>query len=476
MNKNNAFRLNNLVLVMILLLAACRSNAAQQTEALLPTPANLATQAPPTSQATRHTPTATVKKGAVKGTLTPTPMPADTIFAPTETVEAQPTATSTTVITTSLPDALLKIVQSDAWAGLGIEAEQKAAWENFAQTGSGIPSPDEQGYIQDFVTQWDVLNAAAGEQIVPSDAQVVYRVSTFAHQGGSPQPVLYAAVGNSKAPNGQEQLFLIARDRKNEPVGLEAAPLMDGMFQRIRQDGQYIEYVDSGKKNVLLFADARKLAPGRQSEEVLMQMMGDLFSNNDAYMESSIFPRYYFPVEGVNSQFFTFETLMTYNQILQMNDAFQLLDRPDFAPLKNAIFNKDISVTIIKGSNVFLGRTYLGTGVMQLNRQDLLGNKYWLVSVLSHEGTHTLQTLPTGGDQCKNGLRREVGDMTIPQDFFNWDANQVLDAIPSMNIGAYHVGFWVLAKLGLLDRYVPDWRSILQTGKISGQWVANGCQ
>jgi hypothetical protein len=288
--------------------------------------------------------------------------------------------------------------------------------------------------------------------------------------------VLYAAVAEGELLDEGEQLFLLGRTRHDEPAGLVAAPPVEGMLQRISPDGQLVEYVDINRNSVLLYADARKLQEGPESDEVLLEMLGDLYRRNHSYSKSGLYPRYYFPVEGVEAQFFTLDTLLTHSQIVQMNEAFALLNRPEFAPLKNAIFSQGTAVAIIEGSDIFLGRTYLGTGVMQLNRRDLLGNKYWLVSVLAHEGTHILQTRPTSGNACRNALRREVGNQQIPDDFFSWSAEQVVEAIPTMEIGAYHVGFWVLEKLGVLQTYVPTWRSILQTGKVENQWVSGACQ
>jgi hypothetical protein len=108
--------------------------------------------------------------------------------------------------------------------------------------------------------------------------------------------------------------------------------------------------------------------------------------------------------------------------------------------------------------------------VVELDRRDLFGNRYELASVIAHEGSHVLQgDLKNGVDVCKQILAREIGNSTIPQDFYTWDANQLLQAIKDGKIGAYHASLWSMYKLGLKNL---DWVvEAIHTGQVNGQSV-----
>jgi hypothetical protein len=418
-------------------------------------------------------------------TFSPTPPPVDpTVTATSPTATAQATATDTPKPQPpSLSESLLQIVESDDWQTLGMDPDQAARWERFARSGDRLSSEEENQYVQNFVQQWELVNVAAEHMVVPDDVRPALRVMILEHEIGGAEPVLYAAVANGFAPEGEQQLYLIALDAEGEPVGLLAAPVITGLRQQISVDGRYVEYVDAARNVHLLSADARQLTGEGHREETLLEMLGEVYTNLSSYTRSKLYPRYTFPIQGVESSFYTVETLLTHLQIVQMNEAFQLLSRPEFAPLKDAIFTQDTTVTIIEHADLYAGLTVLGSGVMQLDRRDLLGDKYILASVLIHEGAHILQPVPKGSaassaNACNLALRMEIGDRKIPEGFFDWTAEQILEGIDSQEIGAYHAGFWVLEQIGVLGEgyYWPDWREILSTGMINQRWIAGVCE
>ena len=80
-----------------------------------------------------------------------------------------------------------------------------------------------------------------------------------------------------------------------------------------------------------------------------------------------------------------------------------LYNRPDLMVLKSAFLGPQVAVIVTNDLGRAIGLTYTGTGVVEIDRQDLFGNKYWIAMVLAHEASHVLQgAMP---DQCSTLFR-----------------------------------------------------------------------
>jgi hypothetical protein len=385
-------------------------------------------------------------------------------------VVLEPTVYSTTPIPpptfTGDPDSLrrdlAKAIASPGWATLGLPEAQAAKWQAFADS-QGQLSTGEKATLADFLAQWKTLNALTAGSLVPPGADLQLRAKSFTVSGGGDRVVLYGQEGSSAQP----RLFLKAHDRNGKAVALVLAPAMDRLHQEIGPDGEYVLYLDA-RGRTLLYADARPLDPGQPKEKALKDRLDGLYGDGD-YATASIYPRFFYPAPGVQAGFYAIDQTLTYPQVLLLREALDLFDRPVLAPFKPEIFASGIAYLVVERISEAAGLTYTGTDVVELNRRDLFGNKYDLASVIAHEGSHVLQGGLKSGDGCDAILRREIGDGTIPQGFSNWTAEQVLEAVKALRIGAYHVSLWTLTKLGIQD---VGWvAQAIRTGKVNGQSV-----
>jgi hypothetical protein len=123
------------------------------------------------------------------------------------------------------------------------------------------------------------------------------------------------------------------------------------------------------------------------------------------------------------------------------------------------------------GGGFAAGLNYTGTGVVELDRRDLFGNRYYLAEVLAHEGSHVLQGDVNARDLCSEYMKREVGDHQIPDDFYQWTADQLIQAVKARQVRAYHVSLWVLDELGLHGEEFKWVQQVIRTGKANGESV-----
>lgn len=108
-----------------------------------------------------------------------------------------------------------------------------------------------------------------------------------------------------------------------------------------------------------------------------------------------------------------------------------------------------------------------------------LGNRYYLAEVLAHEGSHVLQGDVNARDPrslCSEYIKREVGDHQIPDDFYQWTADQLIQAVKAKQVGAYHVLLWVLDELGLHGEEFRWLQQVIRTGKVNGESVVLACR
>lgn len=398
-----------------------------------------------------------------------TTKPAD---GPTATLRPSPTPTLD-------PDARLSLRLSEAieandWPVQGLDPALASSWEQFSRQGGDLGAAELE-MLEQFLDRWDLLQQAAEMARLPGDADLTLRVEMLPEASGMTRPVLYAVVGGQEESE-ETQLFLLAHDTLGEVAGLAAAPIITGLEQRIGADGWLVEYVDPQKERVMLRADAHKLDLSRQADELLKRRLDEVYLKNSPFTRGGIYPRYYFPVEGVGAGFYLVEKSLTFQQILQLNEAFSLFERPNMVPLKTTFFGAGTSVVIVEQMEIAAGLTYAGTGVIELDRRDLFGNKYYLAEVLAHEGSHVLQGNMAKSAGCDQALKREVGDQKIPADFFTWTGDQLIDAVRKHTIGAYHVSLWVLNEVGLRGRDIDLLREVIQTGQMFGQSLVPFCK
>ena len=110
---------------------------------------------------------------------------------------------------------------------------------------------------------------------------------------------------------------------RDDPVGLLPAPHIEGLGQRISQDGAFVEYVDP-KGRAMLLADARKLDIDDAKERKLRDRLEDLYPENNYFAYAS-YPRYFLPGDEIKASFYGLEESLSATQILQLNDAVALV-------------------------------------------------------------------------------------------------------------------------------------------------------
>ena len=227
------------------------------------------------------------------------------------------------------------------------------------------------------------------------------------------------------------------------------APEINGLTAHLGTDGKVVEY-EAAKGEIILLADAEQLNGKNSDEEHLVEALKTLYDINGVYVRSATYPRFRFPAQGVDASFFGVDRALTYLQIVRLKEALDLFSRPDFIPLRSVILDPRNNYIFIETiGRDHLGENYIGSRVVLLDRQSLFTNTYLLAMVIAHEGSHVLQGEPGPRFTCQDLLQREVGDQKIPNNFSNWNADQVIQGIRTGQLGAYHVSYWVLAKLGL---------------------------
>jgi hypothetical protein len=234
-----------------------------------------------------------------------------------------------------------------------------------------------------------------------------------------------------------------------------------------------VQYLDN-KGRVLVTVDEPTLEANNDQDNMLRQILEGIYGVDSPYAKASTYPRFRFPMDGMEAGFYALDVNLTYLQIVRLREALDLFNRATFASMKSDLFSADIAYVVIdKISGSTAGLTYAGTGVVELDRRDLFGNRYILASVIAHEGSHVLQGAMPANAGCDTNVRREIGDQTIPDGFYNWDATTLLQAIKDSKIGAYHVSLWMLYKLGVPNTsWIVD---AIHTGKVGDESVVS-CQ
>jgi hypothetical protein len=245
-------------------------------------------------------------------------------------------------------------------------------------------------------------------------------------------------------------------------------PEIAGLVSRAAGEG-LTEYQDE-QGRVILTARYRFLDLGPAEAARLKQVLEEIYPEGSPYRETSTFPQFQFLIPGIQAGFYGLDHTLTYPQILRLKEALEVFTRPELTPLQARIFTENFSYVLTEELEADVsGLNYAGTGLVLLDRRDLFGNKYLLASVIGHEGAHILQGRAKIGFTCADALRREIGSGAIPPDFLLWKAERVISELTGGSIGAYHVSYWLLDRLGFDD--LPALRQVILTGKVNGQSV-----
>jgi hypothetical protein len=249
------------------------------------------------------------------------------------------------------------------------------------------------------------------------------------------------------------------------------APVINGLNLKPDQLAGTAEYLDSQGRSVLL-VEALPLNDGSEHAIQLKKLLDQIYGPSSPYAQNGVYPRFRYPLPGIQAGFFAVDANLSASQVLLLKEALDLFSRPVFADMQPDLFDPGIAYVLIdKISGDTAGLTYAGTGVVELDRRDLFGNKYLLASVIAHEGSHVLQGAEASDASCADRLQREVGNQTIPGGFYQWDAATLLQAIKNGQIGAYHVSLWMLTHLGIKN---TGWVvQAIRTGLVDGQSVVN---
>ncbi len=208
-------------------------------------------------------------------------------------------------------------------------------------------------------------------------------------------------------------------------------------------------------------------------EDPLMTRLVQVFLDQKEEGSLSV-PRYALPEDGIEQNLIGIDKSLTASQIILLNEAFELFDRPVFEALKESLFGSDIWMFFFDDLGQASGMNYTGTGLIMIDRRDLFGNRYILASVLAHEAAHVLQGgVRNSDDRCQELLNMEIGNGKIAKDFSLWSADQVISGIKNRQLGAYHISLWILLRLGYQN--LNNLEQAILTGRIGGTSVLLDC-
>ncbi len=380
-----------------------------------------------------------------KPTNTNTPIPTDT-----ETPIPTDTATAT-------PDPLLAPLQeavgSDYWQKMGLPDDLKTKYEALAQ-GQAVLADDEQAVFQDFIAQWEKIEDRL-ETYTPA-ADIVPGIRVRRLVGG--RLVLYAVDEKATQAEGAERLILVAHPDPTKTKMLVTAPKLDGLTQVISDDGEFVEYTDA---NGAVVSSVDALPVISQKDETLATSVKD--NSDQAYLQASQYPRFHFGDSGAEEAgFFAVEKTLTEPQMIMLDEALKLFDRPELQALKPYVFDPKIKYIFIKGTQQYAGMEL--DGIVKLNGWNLFQDKALLVGVIAHEAAHVIQQ--DKFDYC----RAEIADGTIPSDLMSWSVQQLVDAVKSNTIGTTQLELWVDTKLGANSDIITWLKNLILT-KGQGSWA-----
>lgn len=414
--------------ILTLLLASCT------TPGLHLGPTATSTTAPTAS----HTPTAL-----------PSPTPTVTQTRNnTPTLTASPTPTATPDARLASLDALLS---SEYWPVEGLPEELAARWAAY-KGGQAELTGEQERALEDFLLQWDRWARQLAGPRLPGNYELAFKARPVEGASREPRYALSLVDGFYARREGVERLFLVQHPQPEQPGGMILAPRIEGLQQRISDDGEYVEYqAENGE--TLLLADAVNPA---EEQENLAPFYGGL------YEKFELIPRYKLPQSGVDSSFYLIDKMLSLSQIQRLNEAVELFDRPEIKPLKPYVFAPEYNYQILDDL-VFAAGVQSGENEIWLDRQSLFEDKILLAGVIAHEAGHIIQ-----GDY-NPACAREVGKGDIPDDFYDWEAGQLVEGLKSRAIGTAHLELWVYGRLNA-NPYLILYTSDSINNKGRGYW------
>ena len=363
---------------------------------------------------------------------------------------------------------------------LGIPAEIEKKWQAYSKFELDL-TIEEKLDLSQFLSLWLQLDELKDRSEYGKEHSIQIKIRSNENSGGRIVLKPYLVAVN----DGIEQNILLARDSQGRFSELIPAPEIPDFTKELAEDGWRIAYLDNRGKPMLL-ADAYPLAEediqrikeklkqdDASDEDPLMIRLVDEYLNGGG-SGSPYIPRFHLPVEGIDVNFVGVERSLSASQIILLNEAFELFNRPQFQALKATLFGGEVWMLFYDDLGPASGMNFTGTGLIMVDRRDLFGNKYVLASVLAHEGSHVLQGgIRKGEERCDELLRMESGDGKIPADFYQLTADQLMEGVRDRTFGAYHVSLWMLSQLGYQN--LRNLQQAIQTGTIGGSSVLLDC-
>jgi hypothetical protein len=398
-----------------------------------------------TPQITRYV----IKITATTDPNTPTPnlIPSST---PTHTPRPSATPTPTIDVVAFMRDTLLEIMQSPAWQNLQLPINRQTQWVAFA-SGSSTLDDFEGQQLRDFTAQWRQLHQALEAGYLPANSEPVYKVKEIPVDQGE-KSILYVADESTLAEKNEENLYLIATPFSEKSKGLLLAPDIDGFTRQISSDGAFVEYLDQNDEP-LLKANARPLNKDNDDEYLLKKYL-DREYTGDNYGIYSIYPRYQCEIPEIASRFYGIGNL-TYKQILLLKSTFEIFNNEKFQELKHYVFpdGDEVAFIISRYPHDYAAAQAVQRGgnprkgIILLYTKNLFSNRYETAGSIAHEAAHIWQGDRYDCTRPDMVLQEEIGDGTIPADFYNWTVEQLYQGIIHNDIGSYHVSLWMAMQL-----------------------------
>jgi len=415
------------ILLLTVIFASCSSNSKQ----------NNPTISPPTAS-----PSSTL---IPQPSHTPSPLP-----QPTSSATPSPAPTETQDPIRAL---LAELVNSSDWPISDLPESLVQEWQA-SLSGEQQLSEDTTKILKSFLEEWKRWSTnRAGISNTP-DQNIVLKVRMIEDLDEISKPVIYAIDPKTSESPGGEQIYLIQHPVDSPITGLMLALTLEGFKQQISPDGQFVQYVSTTDRVVLL-AEAQYIV--KYKDEKLFNILSRYYPKNKPH---SAFPRYRFPMAGMEASFYYLERELNSTQIISLFETLSLFQRPKLDELIPVILGADRRYLILEELKNAAGSEY--ANIIRLNRKDLFGDNITLAGVISHEAAHTIQPSPM---LC----RGEIGLGLIPNGFFDWNAAQLLEALKKMEIGSVHFELWVLYRLGASQDLI-DWHRQQIQAKGRGFW------
>lgn len=319
----------------------------------------------------------------------------------------------------------------EQWQNAGVPVEDLQRW----QAGASGLSEAERATAADFVAQWTMFNQLKKSTAIPGDVVFELRVSQLQDDDGNERLSVYAVDGVSG------RLYGFRHDRRDvaRKGGLVLMPEITGLQQRWSSDREWVEYIDA-QGQLIMRGDAI-------SGGVKLQNAWEKAGYTQPEIRGGV-PRYFLP--GLQSEFSGLERLSA-SQRQTLIDSF-VLARTEH-PLIYQLMDQNYYIITTDTDGGARGGV-----VIRLNQGVFRDGPVVAMEYEAHESAHAAEFRQ--GIYCdnqeKNSLEQEIGDGTIPEGFYDWSEEELIQNLP--NLGAYHVSLWILHRHGATRReaFVAD--------------------